>query len=125
MAAFSAGLRNRDTAPGRRHNKCRPGRMPWRAKAEDWRPRAAGTRRFALIKAYLCRGSLSHLSPSAPHAGVGGARSRAIIEWISWNALGALLLVLLGPLNLLLRHGPHDIAPTPQFAVEPLREPAA
>jgi hypothetical protein len=39
---------------GRWHNKCRPGRMPWRTKAEDCPPRGAGTRSFALIKAYLC-----------------------------------------------------------------------
>ena len=102
-------------------------RVAWATGGPNGQLTVSGDERpcFALIKAYLCRGSLSHLSPSAPHAGVGGARSRAIIERISWNALGALLLVLLGPLNLLLRHGPHDIAPTPQFAVEPLREPAA
>jgi len=69
----------------RRHNKCRPGRMPWRAKAEDCRPRGAGIRSFALIKAYLCRGFLSHLTLSAPHAGAGGVRSRAISDKISWN----------------------------------------
>jgi hypothetical protein len=38
---------------GRQHNKCRPGRMHWRAKSEDCRARGAGTRTFALIKAYL------------------------------------------------------------------------
>jgi hypothetical protein len=42
---------------GCRHNKYRPGRLPWRAKAEDCRARGAGTRAFVLIKAYLCRGS--------------------------------------------------------------------
>jgi hypothetical protein len=70
---------------GRRHNKSRPGRMRWRAKAEDCRPRGAGTRSFASIKAYLCCGSLSHLIPSTPHAGAGDARSRAISRRMSWN----------------------------------------
>jgi len=38
-----------------------------------------------LIKAYLCRRRLSHLTSSPGHAGAGGARSRAISIRISWN----------------------------------------
>jgi hypothetical protein len=48
---------------GGRHNKCRPRLMPWRAKAEDWRPRRVGAGSFALIKAYLCCGFPSHPTP--------------------------------------------------------------
>ena len=45
----------------------------------------AETRCFVLIKAYLCRRRLSHLTASPGHAGAGGARSRAISIRISWN----------------------------------------
>ena len=44
----------------RRHNNCRPRRMPWRATTDGCRSRGAGTRSSASIKACLCRGSLSH-----------------------------------------------------------------
>jgi hypothetical protein len=56
--------------------------MPWQSTAEDCLPRGAGTRSFALIKAYLCRDSLPHLTSSAPHAGAGGARTQAISDRI-------------------------------------------
>jgi len=46
---------------------------------------SAATRCFASIKADLCRRGLPHLTRSPGHAGVGGARSRAISDRISWN----------------------------------------
>jgi hypothetical protein len=39
---------------------------------------------WARFKMHLCR-RLSHLTPGAPHAGAGGARSLAISDRISWN----------------------------------------
>jgi hypothetical protein len=48
-------------------------------------PTGAETRCFVLIKAYLCRRRLSHLTSSPGQAGLGGARSWAINIRISWN----------------------------------------
>ena len=60
---------------------------PRTAKWRDIRPRNAGTRRFSMIKARLCRRRLSHLTRSPGHAGAGGARSRAISEAASILAI--------------------------------------
>ncbi len=51
-------------------------RVAWATGGPNGQLTVSGDERpcFALIKAYLCRGSLSHLTPSAPHAGTGGAR---------------------------------------------------
>jgi hypothetical protein len=56
-------------------------------EAKSWGcpPRSAGTRWFAFIKAHLCRLRLPHLTPSAGHAGSGGARSRTINDAVLWR----------------------------------------
>src|SRR5260370_18770143 len=51
---------------------------PRTAKWRDTRPRNAGTRRFSVIKAHLCRRRLSHLTRSPGHAGAGAPRNRAM-----------------------------------------------
>ena len=51
-----------------------------RERIKDARPRWAETRCFVLIKAYLCRRRLSHLTSSPGQAGLGGARSISAIQ---------------------------------------------
>ena len=53
----------------------------WRAKSEDCRARGAGTRAFALIKAYLCRRGLSRIRlPGLLRPGIG-------MGWFFWYCL--------------------------------------
>jgi hypothetical protein len=63
--------------------KGRPRRLPWAVKAMDHLASHRWNLAFAFIKMYL-----SHRgppTPEPPHAGPGGARSRAISIRISWN----------------------------------------
>jgi hypothetical protein len=57
----------------------------WQPKWQAARPRGAGTRCFAFVKAHLCRRRVWHLTRSPVHAGAGGARSRAMSIRISLN----------------------------------------
>ena len=68
-----------------RRNEIRSQLPLFEAKSSGCPPRSAGTCCFAFIKAHHCRRRLSHLTPSAGHAGAGGARSRTINDRISRN----------------------------------------
>jgi hypothetical protein len=68
-----------------RRNEIRSRPPLFAAQPPDRPPGDAGTRRFSVIKTHLCRRRPSHLSPSAAHAGAGGARSWAISRKMSLN----------------------------------------
>jgi hypothetical protein len=68
-----------------RSNEIRSQPSLFAANPSGYLPREAATRRFAFIKARLCRRRLSHLTPSYGHAGAGVTRSRAMSIRISAN----------------------------------------